>query len=99
MCTHNKLATVPEGRRWLHCQKVGCSGNGKHQPSANPIPEFEIFHMFMLFNMVQSCSMWFKVVQCGSKLFNMVQDCHFRQFGYKGRKKITISQKFGMFLT
>jgi hypothetical protein len=66
MCTHNKLATVPEGRRWLHCQKVGCSGNGKHQPSANPIPEFEIFHMFMLFNMVQSCSKWFKIAILGN---------------------------------
>ena len=39
-----RLPKYEQTTRWLHRQKVGCGGNGKHKPSANRVPQFEIFH-------------------------------------------------------
>ena len=58
MRTYNKLATVPKGGRWLHRQKIGCGGNCKHNPTANRVPQFEIFHLVLIISACQRHIFW-----------------------------------------
>ena len=45
----NELTTVPERRSRFHRQEIRHRSDGKHQPSAERIPQFEIFHFIVVF--------------------------------------------------